>query len=198
MCASEGPSCSHFDFMILGFLTIGDASTSQAAKGRILLPIPPFEERRSLLRISRHQFRRHYLQESVVLPAFIQDILYGLPASPPVGLDWAVFRCSIRDLRCCPSLRPTMIINLLVLVLQLDGEIEVNDFQAEGPFIDNEIVRFDVPVGDEELVEVREAFDEPRTELEGIIANHITIETETEHKWCQLWKNEPCCRRCVE
>jgi len=66
---------------------------------------------------------------------------------PSISLDGAVWPNLVLDLRCYPMLRPAVVVDLFVFVLQLNSDAEVDDFQAEGP-INNEVTRLDIPVSD--------------------------------------------------
>ena len=60
-------------------------------------------------------------------------------------------------------LRPASIIDLLILILYLQSDIEVNDFQTKS--LVHEKVILDMPMGDTKPMEVPEAFDEPLADL---------------------------------
>jgi hypothetical protein len=60
-----------------------------------------------------------------------------------------------------------MVIDLLVFVLHLQGNVEIDDFQAK-VLVQEKIVGLDVPVSDAQPVQICEALDEPPTNSGGL------------------------------
>jgi hypothetical protein len=61
-------------------------------------------------------------------------------------------------------LRPAIAIDFFIFILQLNGNIEVDDFRTEFS-VDNDVVRFDISVGDAKSVKVSQTFNEAQANL---------------------------------
>ena len=73
-----------------------------------------------------------------------------------------------------PTFRP-IAIGHFVLVLYLNSDIEVDGFQAKVP-VDKKFFGLDVPVGDAELVRIRDALDEAPVDLRDFPINLVRRE----------------------
>ena len=88
----------------------------------------------------------------------VKKVQNDVPTRPSVGLDRTVHQLLL-DLGGHPILRPAFIIDLLILILYLQSDIEVNDFQTKS-LVHEKVIGLDIPMGDTKPMEVPEAFDE--------------------------------------
>ena len=90
--------------------------------------------------------------------------------------------------RCCPTLRAAVFFDLRILILNLDGYIEVDDLQAIST-VANKVVRLDVSMGYLVFVKICEPLDEAPAECgtsEEVNVIHESL-AERDH----LRQNEP-------
>jgi len=123
----------------------------------------PFKQRRPLLGIMRRQHIRKCPEVLVFSLELVKKVQNNMPARPSVSLNRAVHRLLL-DLGGHPILRPALVIHLLVFILYLQGEIEIDYFQAKC-LIHKKVVGFDVPVGDTKPMKIPEAFNEAIAEF---------------------------------
>ena len=89
-----------------------------------------------------------------------------------------------------------MVYDLLVLVLDSNGDIKIDDFYAKVS-VDEEVVELDVPMGDTELVKIRDALDEIIANLRDIVLNFVAVYI-MKPESSQFRENHPRRRSCLE
>jgi len=76
-----------------------------------------------------------------------------------------------------PILRPALVVDLINLVLYSHCNVEIDNLQAE-VFIQEKVVRLDIPVGYMVLVKIREALDEAPADLGNLASKSVRSELE--------------------